>query len=124
MLTDSGRAAKIGSDIDCPLCDRAELPPGLRLARTAGPFDADSLPAGLRREHRVADGNWGALRVIEGSVIVSMATDPPVRLRLTAGTTQGLPPAVPHRLTLEGSVRLEVDFLVSQAAGPPPDRSA
>ena len=41
----SGREERIGSEIDCPLCDRAELPPGLDIARTAGPFDAASVPA-------------------------------------------------------------------------------
>jgi hypothetical protein len=28
VLSDSGRRARIGSDIDCPICDRAELPEG------------------------------------------------------------------------------------------------
>lgn len=48
VLDGSQRAARIGAELDCPLCDRAELPEGLRLARTAEPFEADPLPPGLR----------------------------------------------------------------------------
>ena len=85
VLDDAGRDARIGSQIDCPLCDRAELPEGLHVARTVGPFDADSLPQGLQRDHRVAARTWGRLRVLEGSVGFSMATDPPLDVRLRRG---------------------------------------
>lgn len=112
VLSGAGRALRIGSNIDCPLCDRAELPDGLRLARTAGPFDAESLPAGLRRPHRVAEGTWGVLLVTEGSVAFSMATEPPITRQLVAGDCQPLPPGVPHAVSVDGPVRLGVDFLV------------
>jgi tellurite resistance-related uncharacterized protein len=113
VLTGEGRATRIGSDIDCPLCDRAEQPEGLRLARTAGPFDAASLPAGLRREHRIAEATWGVLRVIEGSVGLFIATDPTITVNLARGEHQSIPPGVPHRLTLDGSFRIAIDFLVA-----------
>lgn len=45
--------------------------------RTAGPFDADSLPAGLRKNHRVAAGTWGCRRVIEGAVWIPIGTRRP-----------------------------------------------
>jgi tellurite resistance-related uncharacterized protein len=111
-VTESGRAARIGSETDCVLCDRAEPPEGLRLARTAGPFDADNLPGGLRKEHQVADRTWGVLRVLAGSLTVSMATDPPALVQLSAGDRHDLPPGVPHKLTWDGPFRLEIDFLV------------
>ncbi|MEO5678260.1 MAG: DUF3565 domain-containing protein [Acidimicrobiales bacterium] len=114
VLSGAGRALRIDSDIDCPLCDRAELPDGLRLARTAGPFDAESLPAGLRRPHQVAEATWGVLRVTDGSVAFSMTTDPPITRQLIAGDRQPLPPGVAHSVTVDGPVRLAVDFLVSQ----------
>src|SRR4051794_38979931 len=34
VLDAEGRAARLGSDLDCPLCDRCELPADLRLVRT------------------------------------------------------------------------------------------
>lgn len=111
MVTAAGRAARIGSEIECPLCDRAEMPQGLRTVRTAGPFDAGTLPNGLRKIHHVAEGTWGLLRAIEGSVGFSMATEPPIAVRLNAGDTQPIPPRVAHRLTVDGPVVLTVDFL-------------
>ena len=105
------RAARVGAEVECPLCDRAELPEGLHLARTAGPFDADTLPAGLRNGHRVAERTWGCLRVLQGSVWFSMDSDPPVRVRVQAGGRQPIPPGVLHALTLDGPVRLTVEFL-------------
>jgi tellurite resistance-related uncharacterized protein len=111
-LTEAGRAERLGGPIDCPLCDRAEVPEGLVLARTAGPFDADTLPAGLRRDHRVADHTWACLRVVEGSLQFSMATEPPRSVRLDAPASQPIPPGVLHSVTVDGPVLLTVDFLV------------
>jgi tellurite resistance-related uncharacterized protein len=112
VLTEQGRAERIGAPIDCPLCDRAELPDGLEPARTAGPFDETTLPAALQRDHLVADRTWAVLRVLAGRVAFAMATDPPIEIRLGAGDRQAIPPRVPHHVTLEGPVRLQVDFLV------------
>jgi len=112
ILDESQRAAQIGAALNCPLCDRAELPQGLHVARTAGPFDAESLPAGLRRGHRVAERTWGCLRVHEGSVWFSMESVPPLRVRLEAGGRQPIPPGVRHALTVDGPVRLTVQFLI------------
>ncbi len=113
VLTASGRTERIGSDIDCPLCDRAELPDHLRLARTAGPFDATTVPPGLRRTHEVADGTWGVLRIVDGSVGIRIATVPPIDRRLTRGDTQAIPPRVPHDLVIDEPVVFAVDFLVA-----------
>jgi tellurite resistance-related uncharacterized protein len=112
VLDDAGRASRLGAELECPLCERAEFPEGLELARVAGPFDADSLPAGLRRDHRVADSVWGCLQVESGSVWFSMRTEPPLEARLEAGARQPIPPGVAHALTVEGPVRLAVAFYV------------
>jgi len=111
--TDAGRASQLGTALDCPLCDRAELPDGLELARTAGPFDADSLPSGLRRAHRVAESTWGVLRVVEGSVAIAIETDPPIERIVRAGERQPIPPSVPHLLTVDAPFVLAVDFFVA-----------
>jgi len=107
-----GPGVRVGAKVDCPACERAELPEGLSLARTAGPFDEQHVPAGLRRDHQVAEHTWGLLRVTDGSVGFSMDTDPPLRRRLVAGDRQPIPPGVPHRLEIDGLVTLAVDFLV------------
>lgn len=111
VSTEAGRAGRVGAELDCPLCDRLELPAGLQVVRTAGPFDAGNLPAGLRRSHVVADRTWGLLRVLDGSVVFSAETAPPVREPVRAGEERPIPPGVRHRVQVDGPVRLAVDFL-------------
>lgn len=110
VLTPEGREAHLGSELDCLLCDRAELPEGLTVVRTAS-FDDATLPAGLRRDHRVASGVWGRLRVLEGAVRFTMATDPPVDRVVGAGDEQPIPPEVAHAVVPEAGTELAVDFL-------------
>ena len=107
----SERAARFGSDWDCPLCDRAEPPDGLRVARTAGPFDAVTLPAGLRTTHRVGAGTWGCLRVLDGSVGFFMDTSPPITRRMIVGDHQHIPPGVAHQLSVDGPCALRSSSL-------------
>lgn len=109
--TRAGRDAHLGTDVDCPLCDRAELPDGLEVVRTAGPFDAGTLPAGLRRTHRVPDRTWGLLQVLDGAVGFRLETDPPRDVRLGAGEAQPIPPGVDHLVRTEGPVRLALELL-------------
>lgn len=111
VTTEEGRRDHLGTEIECPLCDRAELPGDLAVTRTAGPFDQDGIPDGLRRDHRVAEGRWGCLRVIEGSVGFAMATERPIERRLGAGDTQAIPPGVPHHVVVDGPAVIAVDFL-------------
>jgi tellurite resistance-related uncharacterized protein len=110
VTTAEGRAGRVGTPIECPLCDRAELPDGLVAVRTAGPFDTATLPAGLRRDHRVAEHTWGLLRVLAGSARFTMATDPAVDRQLHAGDAQPIPPGVAHAVHVDGPVELAVDF--------------
>lgn len=117
VTTEAGRQEHVGTDIDCPPCDRAELPAGLSVTRTAGPFDQATVPAGLRTEHVVAEGRWGCLRVVEGTVGFVMATEPPLDRRLGAGDSQPIPPGVAHRLVLDGPAVVAVDFLVRETVG-------
>ena len=112
VLTGAGREEHLGTDINCPLCDRAELPGDLEVTRTAGPFDQDTIPPALRKDHVVGEGRWGRLRVVEGNVGFVMATEPPMELRLSAGDHQAIPPGVTHHLVVEGPAVVAVDFLV------------
>ena len=109
--TEAGRAGHIGSNLVCPLCDGAELPAGLVIVRTVGPFDESTLPAGLRRSHRVARGTWGMLRVIKGCAHFTMHTHVPTERDLRAGDRQPIPPDVLHEVALTAG-SIEVDFLV------------
>lgn len=121
-VTDAGaRQARIGTEIGCPLCDRAELPAELTLLRTAGPFTDESLPAGLRRTHHTAEGTWGVLRVLAGVVRCQLAVCPPLDVVLAAGSGQPLPPGIAHRIEPDPPVRLAVEFWGRARDGRQPD---
>src|SRR5688572_2539849 len=66
VLDDEQRNARLGGLLDCPLCDRAELPPDLDSLRLTDSWTKASMPRALRRDHRVATGTLGILRVEEG----------------------------------------------------------
>jgi tellurite methyltransferase len=119
VLDDVQRRQRVGSELDCPLCDRAELPGDLGVMRTAGPFDAETLPPGLRGTHTVAAGRWGLLRIVRGGAGIDIDLDPPMRLRLDAGMTQHIPPEVPHLVSLDPDAVIEIDFL-ARDSGPTP----
>lgn len=105
----------VGDAVDCRRCDQAVLPDGLRLVRTAGPFDEATLPAGLRRTHRVGAETWGVLVVRTGTVRLTLQTDPVLDVVLRAGDRQAIPPLVPHLLEVSGRFELVVEF---HAGGP------
>lgn len=113
VLEPEGRKAHLGSPIECPLCDRAELPEGLALMGSAGPWDQDSLPGGLLKAHRTPEGRWGLLTVTEGAVDFQFEAEnmaPPLSRRLEEGLEQPIPPGAPHRLVPSGAVRLALQF--------------
>ena len=110
VLDPERRQARVGSVIDCPLCDRAEMPEGLRLLRTAGPWDQETVPAGLCRSHRTGAGVWGLLQVLDGGVAFRLATTPVQDTLLRAGTSQPIPPEVAHEVRIVGPTRLAVQF--------------
>lgn len=86
-----------------------QLPEGLELARTTDVFDEDSVPAGLLRAHRVADGVWGRLVVHEGSVGFRFEDEDRL-LNAAAGDSIAIPPGRRHHVELVGPVRFVVEF--------------
>jgi tellurite resistance-related uncharacterized protein len=114
VSSEAGRNERIGAALECPLCDRLEIPEDLEVVRTAGPFDAQTLPAALQRAHVVADHTWALLRVLEGTVGFVLDATPSGPLELSAGDRQSIPPGVPHAVLVGGPMRLEVDFLVKR----------
>ena len=111
VLDDASRRERVGGALDCPLCDRAELPDGLTVVRTTDTWDETSLPPGLRHAHRVAARTWGRLVVESGEVRFRAATDPPIDVLLGTGAVQAIPPVVDHEVEPGPGARLRVEFL-------------
>ncbi|MGV8855022.1 MAG: DUF1971 domain-containing protein [Devosia sp.] len=72
-------------------------------------FDENTLPAGLRREHRTKVGVWGVIRVLEGRLRYCVL-DPLSQLVLEPGVPGLVLPEQPHRVEPLGPMRMQVEF--------------
>ena len=108
---DEERARRIGQPLECPLCDRAELPESLEPKRTTATWDASTMPAALRRSHRVAAGTWGLLEVEAGEVRFHADTDPPIDVVVTPAKPQPIPPELDHHIEPNDDARFHVTFM-------------
>ncbi len=110
VLHAEGRRAHLDTPIDCPLCERAELPESLRPVATTPELTEETLPRDLLGSHRLPDGRWGLLEVHEGTVRLRAETSPALDVVVAASGRQAIPPTVPFRLELLGSVRLTLTW--------------
>ncbi len=112
VLTEAERQARIGAPLECPLCDRAELPAATRLVRCSPEWNEGTLPPGLRRAHRLGPGTWGRIVVKEGRLLFSLESEPRLEVELTPHTgAQAIPPDMEHEVRPVGPVRLSIEFL-------------
>lgn len=72
-------------------------------------FDENTLPAGLRREHRTKPGVWGVIRVLEGRLRYQVF-EPASEVVLTPGHAGLLLPDQPHLVEPLGPMRMQVEF--------------
>lgn len=86
-----------------------KLPDGLVAYKRTPVFDQDSLPAGLRREHRTKAGVWALIHVLEGRLLYRCldTSEEPV---LTPAMPGVVWPEQPHDVQPLGPVRLFVEF--------------
>jgi tellurite resistance-related uncharacterized protein len=97
----------------------AALPDNLTAYKRTPLFDQDSLPAGLRREHRTKAGVWALIHVVEGSLRYRIL-EPPGEEVLAAGTQGLVRPEQPHEVEPIGPMRMFVEFFAeaSPEGGP------
>jgi tellurite methyltransferase len=117
VLTAEGRASRLHMGLSCRLCERAELPSTASTVRTSPIWDEHTMPAGLRRRHRLGERIWGLLVVHEGGLRCALRTQVPINVVLTPARTQALPPGVDHEVTPQGHVRFSIEFLTVDRAG-------
>jgi tellurite resistance-related uncharacterized protein len=92
------------------LAPRGELPARTAAYRTIGPFDAQTLPAGLRAEHRLKEGTWGLLELTEGTLRFLWDDEQGGADDLAAPATLIVPPQVLHHVESEGPFALTIAF--------------
>jgi tellurite resistance-related uncharacterized protein len=72
-------------------------------------FDQDTLPAGLRKEHRTKIGAWGVIRVLEGKLRYKVLE--PLAETILDPEHPGLVlPDQPHLVEPIGQMRMQVEF--------------
>lgn len=110
VVSETGRAARIGTSIECGRCSQRIWPEGFELHRTSRVFTHDDVPDALRSDHRTRAGVWGKLRVLEGALQLDFQSALGVSDELSPGVDGVIPPEVPHRVVLDGPVRFVVEF--------------
>lgn len=109
--SEQGRLERLGQPLECPLCDRAELPFAVRLVRSSPLWDERTMPRGLLRSHRLSVGTWGVLKVHEGDLGFSVLGDAPLSMVLHRDSPDwAIPPEVAHEVRPLGPVRFSIDF--------------
>ena len=86
------------------------LPPGAIRYRRIGPFDQQSLPAGLLREHRLKDNVWGVVTMLSGSIDFVWDDKFGGETELAAPDCLIIPPAVAHHVAKRGDFMLHIEF--------------
>ena len=110
VLTAEGRAAKVGVELPCVLCDRFELPAGYTAYKRTPDFDQSSIPNALRKDHSTKPGVWGVIHVLAGRL--QYIVEPPLASEriLDPGVLGIVVPEVLHRVIPDGEVRFFVEF--------------
>lgn len=85
------------------------LPDDVTLVRATDVFNEDTVPAGLLREHRVADGVWGRLVVDAGCLGFRFEDEDRTR-HVSAGGSIVIPPQRLHHVDVDGPVQFRVEF--------------
>lgn len=86
------------------------LPGGVTKQRTTDTFDAETVPPGLLRAHRVAAGVWGLVQVVGGELTFVWEDDGGSRVGLGPGDALVIPPEVRHHVELGDGARFHVSF--------------
>jgi tellurite resistance-related uncharacterized protein len=119
VLTVEGRAAMLGVELPCVLCDRFEMPAGFAPNKRTREFDGQSVPAGLLKKHTTAPGVWGVIHVIAGRLRYVIEAPLAMERVLDEAHPGIVVPEVIHRVVPEGSVRFFVEF--HRRTDPPTD---
>lgn len=78
--------------------------------RSTPVFDAETLPAALRRAHTTKAGVWGVIRVLEGAVCYHIEDGSVPPALLTPATPGLIHPGQLHHVEPVGAMRMQVEF--------------
>lgn len=102
-----------GSVVDDSVSEGAghpDLPAGLVFQRVTNDFTSVTVPAGLLKAHRIAEGVWGVLRVRDGRVRFVEEIESGRDIDLAPGEANVIRPGVPHRVEPSEDATFAVEF--------------
>lgn len=111
VTTEAGRRDKLGASFDCAFCEMPEIPSGARVYKQSREFDETNMPAALLESHRLRDGTWGRLVILEGLLRYEVLEGKPGVWILRPGVAGAIAPALAHRVAPCGHVRFKIEFL-------------
>ena len=86
-----------------------EMPANLTPSGSTAVFTDITVPDALQREHRLAEGTWGVLHVLTGSILfVDLESSQEETIAAPHNIT--IRPGAPHRVAIEGGVQFRIDF--------------
>jgi tellurite resistance-related uncharacterized protein len=86
-----------------------EVQPIIAPYKSTQVFDENTLPTGLRREHRTKQGVWGVIRVLEGRLRYQVV-DPASEAILDPSHPGLVSPGLPHLVEPLGPIKLQLEF--------------
>jgi tellurite methyltransferase len=109
VLSEEGRAGKLGALLDCLRCEAQELPPTFVAYKRTDVFSESTVPAGLKKDHATKAGVWARIVVVEGRLRYRI--DAWGREEELSSAAPGIVvPEVKHHVEPLGPVRFFVEF--------------
>lgn len=93
-----------------PAAPRGPLPEGAERYRSIGPFDAETLPRGLRAMHHLKSGTWAVVELAKGSLRFAWDDGLGGTEDLLAPASIVVPPQVIHHVEGGGPFELKIAF--------------
>jgi tellurite methyltransferase len=123
VVTEEGRASKLGASLGCDACDRLERPPAFEPYKRTPTFTERTVPAALLGDHTTRRGVWANIVVLEGALryhvpALSRTFD------LAPDASGVVAPEVPHRVETVGAVRFFVEFYRAPTSASDRDRGS
>jgi len=110
VLTAAGRAARVGSALDCVRCDRSELPEDYAPYRRTSAFTETSVPKALLRNHTTKPGIWAVIHVTNGQLEYHLRAPYDRSEPLSRDAPGVVLPEVEHCVAVSGPVEFFVEF--------------
>ena len=116
VLTSTGRASRIGTEVECVLCDRGELPDGYEPYHRSAVFTEESVPKAFLDHHSTKRGVWGIIHVRHGQLRYHVHAPFDTHSLLTPAAPGVVLPEVDHHVSIDGPVEFFVEFWRRAAA--------